>query len=215
MHIVYMCVCVVFVCPPHFFDHHVGHTCINANQTQKSAEHQNNLLNHHNYELLSDDIRCISTYQIHPNPGCIKIIQNLPNPARCLGFPWFSMVFHLRTTLSPTKPTSRRWPSLGQGAPPWWAKKLWRCGGEERCTSSAQLEPCPWKKTGSFHHGVLWFCWKNWRNAGAFGGIPASKLSDLYWFCVFCRVGLAGFRILKGWFWLAIPVFRMWWDDGM
>ena len=174
-----MCVCVVFVCPPHFFDHHVGHTCINANQTQKSAEHQNNLLNHHNYELLSDDIRCISTYQIHPNPGCIKIIQNLPNPARCLGFPWFSMVFHLRTTLSPTKPTSRRWPSLGQGAPPWWAKKLWRCGGEERCTSSAQLEPCPWKKPGLSTMGCC-------DSAGKIGGMLEHSVEFLLRSCLIC-----------------------------
>ena len=156
-----MCVCVSYLFVLHtssttmWVIHASVQTIRRKVQNIKTTFHQNNLLNHHNYELLSDDIRCISTYQIHPNPGCIKIIQNLPNPARSLGFPWFSMVFHLRTTLSPTKPTSRRWPSLGQGAPPCWAKKLWRCGGEERCTSSAQLEPCPWKKTGSFHHGVL------------------------------------------------------------
>lgn len=176
MHIVYICVCVVFVCPPHFFDHHVGHTCINANQTQKSAEHQNNLLNHHNYELLSDDIRCISTYQIHPNPGCIKIIQNLPNPARCLGFPWFSIWgqrFH------PRNPPPGGGRALAKELHPGGRKSCGAAAGRRGAHRQRSWSRAPGKKPGLSTMGCC-------DSAGKIGGMLEHSVEFLLRSCLIC-----------------------------
>lgn len=140
IHIVCVCVSYLFVLHTSSTTMWVIHASVQTIrrkvQNIKTTFHQNNLLNHHNYELLSDDIRCISTYQIHPNPGCIKIIQNLPNPARSLGFPSEDDAFTHETHLpAVAEPWPRSSTLLGEKA------VALRRGGEVHIVSAAGAVP--------------------------------------------------------------------------